>query len=248
MDFAVREHAEGGQDLRRQTRELRGLPGRVLGIRRAARHAEQHLQCMPARGQRRVQINGAQESLDGRLRGTHRHMAMATFLEQSTIVRVAPFQFGKRRQRFGNALQVPQADCHHVQHVAIRGNLRAQRLGSRQRRPELAALEELAYAPTSVSIGDGGALRVASSMSLAKRQRIDRVRFSCADHIPSRPGAVATYQRVGEASPDHIAQSRPRPPATSSRTPIPFSGPECFARTFDCGGTRDIQKGAGVYR
>ena len=50
-DFTVREHAEGGQDLRRQIGELRDLTGGVLCIGRAASHAEQHLQSIPTRGQ-----------------------------------------------------------------------------------------------------------------------------------------------------------------------------------------------------
>ena len=68
VDFAVREHAESGEKLRRQSRELRDLTGGVLGIGGAAGHPEQHLECMPARGKRWVQIDGAQKGFDGRLR------------------------------------------------------------------------------------------------------------------------------------------------------------------------------------
>ncbi len=147
VDFAVREHAEGGEQFRRQCRELRGLTRGVLGIGAAPGHAEQHLECMPARGKRWVQIDGAQKRLDGRLRRTHGHIAMPSFLEQAAVTRMAPFQFGQRRERLWNALQIPQAHCGHVQHVAILGNLRAQHLGSRERLLQMPVLEQRADAP-----------------------------------------------------------------------------------------------------
>jgi hypothetical protein len=73
-------------------------------------------------------------------------MAMAALLKPSTVVRMAPFQFSEHRQRLGYALQIAQAHGDHVEHIAVLGNLRAQRLGRRQRGTELAAPQEFAYA------------------------------------------------------------------------------------------------------
>jgi hypothetical protein len=87
LNCAVREHAEGGEDLRRQLREPRRLSGGIVGLGRPASHAEQHLQGIPAGGERGVQIHGAHERLDGRRRGAHRHVTMASLLEQAAIVR-----------------------------------------------------------------------------------------------------------------------------------------------------------------
>ena len=64
-NFAVGKHARGRDDLDRQLRERRHVSRGGVGIGHAADGAEQHLQRLPARRQRDIDVDGGQIRLDG---------------------------------------------------------------------------------------------------------------------------------------------------------------------------------------
>jgi len=142
IDLPVDEHAVGGDNLDRQTRQPCDILGRIPGVGLPARHPIQHAQCPPARGQCRIQHYRVLEGLDGGRRGSHGDMAVSALLKQAGILRVQPLEALERLQGIGNPLQVALGDRHYVQHVAVLRHFREQRPRGSQRRLELAPLEQ----------------------------------------------------------------------------------------------------------
>jgi hypothetical protein len=113
-----------------------------VGILRPSGRAQQNLQCLPARRQCRVQVHSVQIRLDRAARITRGNAAMTAFLEQATVAGMDGLETRQRGQRLRGAAQVALADGQHVQHVAVLGHPRQQRLGRCQRQRKLALVEQ----------------------------------------------------------------------------------------------------------
>ena len=146
MNLAVGKHARRRHHRRRQARELRYVRGRSLRFLRPSGGTEQHLQRLPARRQCRVQVHGAQVGLDRGARVARCHEAMTALLVQPTVIGMDGLEVRQRGQRIWYTAEVALADRPHVPDVAILGHPRQQRLGCRQRRRELALVEQPANA------------------------------------------------------------------------------------------------------
>ena len=94
-ELPVREQGRRGYHLGGQLFErgdVRRGRGGVLGV---ARQAVQALQHAPAGGQGVVDVDRAQECLDGLGGLAQHHVAVATFLEEAAEARVHAFEFGE---------------------------------------------------------------------------------------------------------------------------------------------------------
>jgi hypothetical protein len=70
---------------------------------------------------------------------------MAAFLIQTAVPRVMLFEALECRERVGDLMRIPLADGHHVQDVAILGNLNGQRRGCGRGLGKRPALQEFSY-------------------------------------------------------------------------------------------------------
>ena len=90
---------------------------------------------------------------------------MAALLVEARISGVQLLETREDLEGVGDALQVAQSDRDHVEHIAVFGHFRGQRLRRLERRRELAPFQERTY-PLDFRVDLRGGLMVAACIAL----------------------------------------------------------------------------------
>ncbi len=142
VNFPVRKHAGGRYHLHRELGERRHVSSGGVGVGRTPGRAEQHLQGLPTRRQRDIDVDGRQIRLDG---GGGLRAAIWQWprsWNKRLIARMNLLETHQRVERVWNSAQVTLTDGNDVQHVAVFGHLRERLVAGAQSRRELVDLHQ----------------------------------------------------------------------------------------------------------